>query len=56
MTIRFCVMGHEREEVCIFMITPSHVLPPGRRLSILGPWILTSISADGWIRGRHRFG
>ena len=42
MTIRFRV-------VCIFMIFPSHVLPAGRRLSILGPWILTLVSADGWI-------
>ena len=31
------------------MIFPSHVLPAGRRYSILGPWILTSVSADGWI-------
>ena len=49
MTIRFRVVGHEREEVCIFMIFPSHVLPAGRRLPILGPWILTSVSTDGWI-------
>ena len=49
MTIRFCVVGLERKEVCIFMIFPSHVFPAGRRLSILGPWILTSVSADGWI-------
>ena len=49
MTIRFRVVGYKREEVCIFMIFPSHVHPAGQRLSILGPWILTSVSADGWI-------
>ena len=49
MTIRFRVEDHEREEVCIFMIFPSHVLTAGRRRSILGPWFLTSVSADGWI-------
>ena len=49
MSIRFRVVGHEREEVCIFMHFPSHVLPAGRHLSILGPWILTFVSADGWI-------
>ena len=31
------------------MIFTSHVLPAGRRFSILRPWILTSVSADGWI-------
>ena len=49
MTIRLCVVGHKREEVCIFMIFRSHVLPAGRRLSIHGPWIFTSVSADCWI-------
>ena len=49
MTIRFRVVGQERKEVCILMIFPSHVLPARRRLSILRPWKLTSIIADGWI-------
>ena len=49
MTIRFCVVGYEHEEVCILMIFPSHVLPAGLPLSISGPWILTSVSADFWI-------
>ena len=49
MTIRFHVAGHEREEMCILMTFPSQVLPVGRRLSILGPWTLTSIFANGLI-------
>ena len=49
MTIHFCVVGHEREDVCIFMIFPSYVLPAARRLSILGPQRFTSVSADRWI-------
>ena len=48
MTIRFRVVGHEREEVCIFMIFQSHVLPARRCLSNLGPRPLTSLFAGGW--------
>ena len=48
-TMRFRVVGHKREEICISMIFPSHVLPAGGRRSILGPWTLTSIFAVGWI-------
>ena len=48
-TIRFCVVCHKREEVCILMIFPSHVLPARQRLSILRPWTLTSIFANGLI-------
>ena len=49
MTIRFCAVRDECEEACIFIIFPGHVLPAGRRLSILAPWILTLVSADGGI-------
>ena len=48
-TIRFRVVGQGRKEVCILMIFPGHVLPAGRRLSILRPWKLTVIFAYGWI-------
>ena len=37
MNIRFRVVGQEREEVGIFMIFLSHVLPAGQHLSIPGP-------------------
>ena len=35
MTIPFCVVGHKREEVGIFIIFPSHVLAARRSLCIL---------------------
>ena len=48
MTIRFRVVGHEREEVCVFMIFPSHILPTGGCLSILRRWNLTSMFVSSW--------
>ena len=48
-TIRFGVVGHGDEEVCVVIILPSHVLPAERHVSIVRPWMLTLVSANGWI-------
>ena len=48
MTIRLRVVGYKREQVCIFMVFSSHVLPARRCLSILRPWTLILIFRGGW--------